>query len=137
MYEWFFNNSPTREDGVQGSKLVANMFKRTRPMLESQAYLHLFKKRLMPEIDARYALHMEDPGPDREVPMNAFAFRNAEAAKMYATASDTIKALVEKYRAGTLGLDDDDLDDETEEDMEDLRACLELEEQKRVKARDT
>lgn len=91
----------------------------------------------MPEIDAKYALHKDDPGPDRDTPMTAFAFRNAEAAKMYATASDVIKTLVEKYRAGELGLDDDDLLDETEEDMEDLRELLELEEAKKAKTRET
>lgn len=89
----------------------------------------------MPKINAKYALHVANPGPDRDAPMTAFSFRNAEAAKMYASASDTVKALVEKYRTGELGLDDEDLDEETEEDMDDLRAFLEVEAEKKLKAR--
>lgn len=138
MYEWFYNNSPARQEAPKGSKLVANMFKRTRTMLQPQAFLHMFKQRLMPEIDALYELHKKNPGPDLAVPLTAFTFRNREVAKRYEASSDTIKALVEKYRTGDLGLDDEDLDDEEiEEDVDDLRVFLELEKEEKAKARDT
>lgn len=97
-----------------------------------------FQSRLIPEIDALYELHKKNPGPDLAVPLTAFTFRNREVAKRYEASSDTIKALVEKYRTGDLGIDDEDLDDDDiEEDVDDLRVFLELEKEEKAKAKDT
>lgn len=137
LYEWFYNNSPARQTSGKGSKLLVNMFKRTRMMHVSQAYLHLCQDRLMPILKAEYPEYLKDPGPTRKKGMGAFAFRNDRAGELYEEASDKIKAIVEKYRRGALDLDDEDLQgDDDEEDMEDLRAFLQLEADEKLQEKD-
>lgn len=61
---------------------MANMFKRTRMMHVSQAYLHLFQNRLMPMLTAEYAEYLDDPG-ERKRGLGQFAFRNDRAKELY------------------------------------------------------
>lgn len=77
----------------------------------------------MPMIKEEYAVHVATD----EKPMGDFAFRNMRAGQLLEEETDAMKDLVEKYRLGELDLDDADLWDEDDEDMEDLRAFLELE----------
>lgn len=107
------------------------MFKRTRPMLAPQAYLHIFTDKLMPTIEADYVQHLKT-----KKPMGNFAFRNKRAGELLEEETDTIKELVEKYRLGELDLDNADIWDDDDEEMEALRSFLEVEAEQKAKEKD-
>lgn len=108
------------------TKLFAKLLKRTRLMHASQAYWRLFGTKLRPLIKELYHEHVTDPSPLDE-PLENFTFKNREVRRLYNESSEAIKSLVEKYRQGELGLDDEDLDGEIDDDIDDVRAFLELE----------
>lgn len=137
MYDWFFNNAPTR--GSTGtSALLAKLTARTRTMHSHQAYNHLLNKTLMPIIAEKYQDHCDTTPVEKR--KSSFKFRNDTLKEMYAEESDAVKALVEKFRNGDLGLDDEAFDalenDDDAEYVEELREVLQKDEAKKSRDRE-
>ena len=117
--------------------MLAKLTARTRVMHCHQAYNHLLNKTLMPIIREKYQEHCNTTPPQKR--KSEFAFRNDTLKKMYQEESDAVKTLVEKFRNGELGLDDDAFkdieDDDDAEYLEELREVLEQDNAKKTKDR--
>ncbi|OJT10122.1 25S rRNA (cytosine-C(5))-methyltransferase rcm1 [Trametes pubescens] len=90
---WFYNHSR----GTSNRRVLNLNKKKTGFLHPYQAYITLYKKKVMPVINNAYVAYLETC-PDDEEPMAEIKFRNEKAAAMLEAEPDNVKARVEAYR---------------------------------------
>ncbi|KAJ8472367.1 hypothetical protein ONZ51_g8553 [Trametes cubensis] len=93
IWWWYYN----RTRGVSSKRVLNLNKKRTGYLHPYQAYIHLYKDRLMPLLSNKYYMYRVKLGSDVE-PMAELAFRAKVGTELLAEESDEVKQRVENFR---------------------------------------
>ncbi|OJT15786.1 hypothetical protein TRAPUB_4058, partial [Trametes pubescens] len=108
IYWWFWNRRFKKKSdrkAAHAGRFLGLVPKRARALQPYQAYMHLYKEKIMPEISDRYAEYKAEL-PEGEEPTKWWPFCMEQVKKLLENETDAVKAEVEtKRKAAKTGVD--------------------------------